>query len=527
MLGRLNSRVGAAYEPRLWSTAGGRWAAVSIGFVVAVALVVVGPNPAQGGVDGDGDADIVFATYAEDPSIFDEACLGDGVGGFICSDFNVNDPTQGMAAGDLDDDGDIDVILANDSTRDRVCLNDGTGHYPTCADLASEEWTSFDAAVGDVDDDGDQDVVVATFGDNKVCINDGSGAFPSCSTMGSGVVWYHSFAVALGDLDSDGHLDAVFSNDDGEPHRICLGDGAGSFSCTNVLAEFGVTFSSVALGLVDGDGDLDAVFSNHEKHRVCIGDGTGGFLPCSDLDVVDRNAEDVALGDLNEDSVLDATLAVRGAEANRTCLGDGSGGFDCADLTAGVGGVRAVDTGDVNSDGHVDVVFADAEGPNPMCLGDGSGGFACSDVSAVEVPTTDLVIVPGLLNSPPACGDAVADPGGLWPPNHRWRSIAIDGVTDPDGDAVSIAIVSIFQDEPVNGRGDGNTIIDGRGVGTAIAEVRAERAGGGNGRVYHIAFTADDGNGASCSGLVTVGVPNSKKAAPVDDGALYDSTVSD
>jgi hypothetical protein len=100
-------------------------------------------------------------------------------------------------------------------------------------------------------------------------------------------------------------------------------------------------------------------------------------------------------------------------------------------------------------------------------------------------------------------------------------------VTDPEGDAIAITIDSIFQDEPVDAPGSGNTSPDGQGVGTSVAEVRAERVGSGNGRVYHIYFTVDDGHGGTCSGEVLVGVPKSqgKKGAPVDDGALYDSTI--
>lgn len=61
----------------------------------------------------------------------------------------------------------------------------------------------------------------------------------------------------------------------------------------------------------------------------------------------------------------------------------------------------------------------------------------------------------------------------------------------------------------------------------SIAEVRAERGGLGNGRYYHIFFTADDGYGGSCSGEVLVGVllNDGENGAPVDDGALYDSTL--
>jgi hypothetical protein len=102
-------------------------------------------------------------------------------------------------------------------------------------------------------------------------------------------------------------------------------------------------------------------------------------------------------------------------------------------------------------------------------------------------------------------------------------------VTDPDGDAITITIESIFQDEPVDSLGDGSFVPDGQGVGTAMAYVRAERSGTkevpGDGRVYHIGFTALDALGASCSGELAVGVPHDVKDAPIDGGPLYDSTV--
>ena len=102
------------------------------------------------------------------------------------------------------------------------------------------------------------------------------------------------------------------------------------------------------------------------------------------------------------------------------------------------------------------------------------------------------------------------------------------GVTDPEQDEIAITVESIYQDEPVDTYGDGSFTPDGRGVGSATAQVRAERAGTkqvpGNGRVYHIGFSADDGHGGSCWGKVLVGVPHDRKDTPVDDGALYDST---
>ena len=130
-----------------------------------------------------------------------------------------------------------------------------------------------------------------------------------------------------------------------------------------------------------------------------------------------------------------------------------------------------------------------------------------------------------LSNQPPDCGNAVASPSELWPPNHKMKAIGVTGVTDPDEDTVTVEINSIFQDEPVKGGGSGNTGPDGSGVGSDTAEVRAERSGKSDGRVYEINFTASDGNGGTCSATVEVGVPHDQRGDPaINSGATYDST---
>lgn len=126
----------------------------------------------------------------------------------------------------------------------------------------------------------------------------------------------------------------------------------------------------------------------------------------------------------------------------------------------------------------------------------------------------------------PDCSAAVASPSQLWPPNHQFVDVAVNGVTDPDGDAVTITITGITQDEPINGLGDGNTCPDATGVGDAVASLRAERSGKGDGRVYHVSFTATDDLGGQCQGTVAVCVPHDQGQGHtcVDEGPLFDST---
>ena len=127
---------------------------------------------------------------------------------------------------------------------------------------------------------------------------------------------------------------------------------------------------------------------------------------------------------------------------------------------------------------------------------------------------------PGELN----CLNAHADPDSLWPANHKFKTVRIEGLTTPSGDAPDISVQCITQDEPLNGHGDGNTDYDAKLLSGNKVKLRKERTGGGNGRVYHIDFLASDAvTGESCNGSVAVEVPHHKWGKAEDDGRLYTS----
>ncbi|MGA9752547.1 MAG: CARDB domain-containing protein, partial [Acidobacteriota bacterium] len=146
---------------------------------------------------------------------------------------------------------------------------------------------------------------------------------------------------------------------------------------------------------------------------------------------------------------------------------------------------------------------------------------ACADANHQIAETNEdnncassrLQIAPAAV-PPIDCSKALANPSILWPPNHKLVPISITGVIAPAGDTVTVSITGITQDEPGKGVGDGDTCPDGFGVGTSQAQVRAERSGTGNGRVYVISFTATDAHGAACNGVVKVGVPHDKNVNP-------------
>ena len=158
---------------------------------------------------------------------------------------------------------------------------------------------------------------------------------------------------------------------------------------------------------------------------------------------------------------------------------------------------------------------------------------ACADVDAVVgeldeenncQPTQVVVAMRPSSNQGPDCSNARPSVSRLWPPNHKLVPVNVSGII---GDALTITVTRITQDEPVNGLGDGDTSPDGFGVGTPQAQVRAERSGTGNGRVYAITFRADNGNGGSCTATVNVVVPHDQggSTVPIDDGQNFESTL--
>jgi hypothetical protein len=125
------------------------------------------------------------------------------------------------------------------------------------------------------------------------------------------------------------------------------------------------------------------------------------------------------------------------------------------------------------------------------------------------------------INQPPVCSAAFASPATLWPFNGRLVPVSISGVTDPDGDPITLAATGIRQDEPLSRPGQPDAL----GIGTGFLQIRSDRSGKGDGRVYHIAFEASDGNGGICTGTATVCVPHDQGRGRTcgDDGPLFNS----
>jgi DNA/RNA endonuclease G (NUC1) len=94
----------------------------------------------------------------------------------------------------------------------------------------------------------------------------------------------------------------------------------------------------------------------------------------------------------------------------------------------------------------------------------------------------------------------------LSPPNHKMIDITI-GYLVAEFTSTQVCSLSVSSNETVNGQGDGNTSADWQVLGAHSVKLRAERAGGGNGRIYTITIRCTDGSGNIGSATTTVSVP--------------------
>ncbi|GAC1396755.1 MAG: hypothetical protein NVSMB52_10350 [Chloroflexota bacterium] len=156
--------------------------------------------------------------------------------------------------------------------------------------------------------------------------------------------------------------------------------------------------------------------------------------------------------------------------------------FPCSDAVSGI-------------DGSCPSAHVFGEGVNQnfsATVSDIAGNTNTASVSDINVDLT-----------PPTCRVTMT-PGNIWPPNHKMVPVrATVSVSDSGSGAAGFVLSNISSSE-----GNVHTDVQGFTIGQASTSgtMRAERLGGGSGRVYTLTYSASDraGNMSSCSGTVRV-----------------------
>ncbi len=117
----------------------------------------------------------------------------------------------------------------------------------------------------------------------------------------------------------------------------------------------------------------------------------------------------------------------------------------------------------------------------------------------------------GLLASLASCGPTIsgasATPHILWPPNHKMVPVTVDFTVADYCDPSPVCSLSISSNEGAGG-GSGHTSPDWQILNAHEVELRAERAGRGDGRIYTITIDCKDSLNLSDTSTVTVSVPH-------------------
>ena len=130
--------------------------------------------------------------------------------------------------------------------------------------------------------------------------------------------------------------------------------------------------------------------------------------------------------------------------------------------------------------------------------------LAQADEASTEVTVADTLA--------PIVSCSVATPL-LTRTNHTLVNVGLTSTAVDQCEGELPVTVNVFADEDDNGTGDGNTSPDAADIDVGSLQLRAERQGGGDGRVYLIITEATDSSGNRGFGCCTVGVPHSTAAA--------------
>ncbi|HYT07672.1 MAG TPA: VCBS repeat-containing protein, partial [Rugosimonospora sp.] len=197
-------------------------------------------------------------------------------------------------------------------------------------------------------------------------------------TLGQGVEW--RFNPLLIDINGDGHLDLVATARLAKPAlHMWLGDGKGGFTPT-APTWTDIGYAALATGDINGDGFPDIVAASHfGTVQTLLSDGKGGFT--EKILHGDDGYVAAHLADLNGDGHLDLILVGYEKVGIEVYFGDGKGNWSLhSRLPEPRPGPtmpgRALVVGDLNHDGHLDLVAAFQRWGTYIYYGDGKGSFS-------------------------------------------------------------------------------------------------------------------------------------------------------
>jgi uncharacterized OB-fold protein len=119
-------------------------------------------------------------------------------------------------------------------------------------------------------------------------------------------------------------------------------------------------------------------------------------------------------------------------------------------------------------------------------------------------------------DSRPVITSVSADPAVLWPPDHNMRPVVVTIASTDNCSGTTCRIIDVSCNEPVEATGDGSTEPDWNIMSSDTVNLRAERSGTGEGRVYTITVECIDASGNRSQATTSVAVPHDMRGREKD-----------
>jgi hypothetical protein len=163
-------------------------------------------------MDGDGDMDVLSASWTDNKIAWYENTDGAGTFGAqnVISTVAMN--ASSVYASDMDGDGDMDVVSASYGD-DKIAWyenTDGDGTFGAQQVISTAALSARSVYATDLDGDGDMDVLSASYADNKIAWyenTDGDGTFGAQQVISTAALG--AISVYATDIDGDGDMDVL------------------------------------------------------------------------------------------------------------------------------------------------------------------------------------------------------------------------------------------------------------------------------------------------------------------------------